>query len=312
MIKYREELLLVPVYALEKAIKHMTIVPGIRYKENIGEIDGNFQLGNYDNSKLGDGALEINGRELETFFGNVVEPIDPNAIVKSIWGDNFTKGDALKKVNLTKLAATVMARRVGDNLYKNLFTAKHDASDTKQTSKFFNGFNTIIDNDIAGKNYVGKTLISEENGNITYGSEAITISNAEKIIKDFYWSADEQLRDQELKLFMNDKYLYYYNECYQANHGSLIYNNGYVKTTLDGASNVEFVGLSCIPEGEMILTPKSNILVLFNLRTEDEKFIIEKSLKSHYLVDFIMNYFFGTQFRSVRKEYFKCWRKQTQ
>ena len=60
----------------------------------------------------------------------------------------------------------------------------------------------------------------------------------------------------------------------------------------------------------MLLTPKSNIFLVFNQQTEDEKFLVEKSLKNLYDVDFIANYFFGTQFQSVSPEVLRYWRKK--
>ena len=60
----------------------------------------------------------------------------------------------------------------------------------------------------------------------------------------------------------------------------------------------------------MLLTPKSNIFLVFNQQTEDEKFLVEKSLKNHYDVDFIANYFFGTQFQGVSPEVLRYWRKK--
>ena len=62
--------------------------------------------------------------------------------------------------------------------------------------------------------------------------------------------------------------------------------------------------LSCVPDDFLLLTPKSNILALFNQKTDDETFLVERSLDNHYDVDFIANMFFGTQFYSVSPEVF--------
>ena len=103
---------------------------------------------------------------------------------------------------------------------------------------------------------------------------------------------------------------YHYNtEDYQLNHGSLPYNQNYDKRTLEGASNVELVPLSNVPNDFLLLTPKSNIYLLYNQKTDDEKFIVERSLDNHYDVDFIANMFFGTQFESVSKEVFSVYEK---
>ena len=201
-------------------------------------------------------------------------------------------------------------------MFMNSFTAKHDSTDTTSTSKWFNGFQTILENDVAGTNYTNKVLISADIGNLVEGAESITADNAEDLIKDFYWNqvgnpaAAAKLRSQQLKLFMSDQAYHFYTESYQTNHGSLPYNQAYDKKSLDGASNVEFVPLPCVPNDFLLLTPKNNAYLLFNQNTDDDKFLVEKSLSNHYDVDFIMNYFFGTQFESVSPEVLRYWKKK--
>ena len=155
-----------------------------------------------------------------------------------------------------------------------------------------------------------KVLISSDLGNLSESEESISAENAEDVIKDVFWSRNAKLRRLKLKLFMSDLCYHYYTEAYQLNHGSLPYNTAYDKKTLEGASNVELVPLANVPDDFMLLTPKSNILALFNQKTDDETFIVERSLDNHYDVDFIANMFFGTQFLSVSKETFSVWQKK--
>jgi hypothetical protein len=306
---YRETLIVMPMMSMNAALQHMSIRKGIRYRETVTEMSGKFELGNYKKDKKGTGNVSFDGRVLETFFGNCIEPIDPNAIYQSIWGSNITKGEGLKNVPIVLQICAYIMKQLGEHLFMSMFTAKHDASDFTSTEKFFNGFCTIIDNDIAGTNDVSKALISTDLGNLSQSSDSISAENAEDIIKDFYWSRDVKLRRQKLKLFMSDMAYHYYTEAYQLNHGSLPYNTNYDKRTLEGASNVEFVPLANVPDDFLLLTPKSNILALFNQKTSDETYIVEKSLDNHYDVDFIANMFFGTQFESVSKEIFSVWKK---
>lgn len=306
---YRKKLIVQPMFAMNEALKHMTVRTGIRYRETVTEMGGKFQIGNYKKDKKGDGDMSFDGRALETFFGNCVEPIDPNAIYQSIWGSNVTKGEGLKNVPIVLQVCAYMMKQLGENLFLNMFTAKHDSSDFTSTEKFFNGFKTIIENDIAGTNETAKTLISADLGNLAEGAESISAENAEDVVKEFYWSRNAKLRGQRLKLFMSDLCYHYYTEAYQLNHGALPYNQSYDKRTLEGASNVELVPLANVPADFMVLTPKSNILALFNQKTDDETFIVERSLDNHYDVDFIANMFFGVQFLSVSKEAFSVWRK---
>lgn len=313
---YRKEFVIMPFLAMEQLAKHMNVRTGIRYRETVSQMSTNAEISNYSKTKHQDADVKIDPRVFETFFGNIVQGIDPNAIYQSIWGSNVTKGDGLKNVPIVVQVCGYLVKKIGEKMFMNSFTAKHDSTDTTSTSKWFNGFQTILENDVAGTNYTNKVLISADIGNLVEGAESITADNAEDLIKDFYWNqvgnpaAAAKLRSQQLKLFMSDQAYHFYTESYQTNHGSLPYNQAYDKKSLDGASNVEFVPLPCVPDDFLLLTPKNNAYLLFNQKTDDDKFLVEKSLSNHYDVDFIMNYFFGTQFESVSPEVLRYWKKK--
>lgn len=313
---YRKEFVIMPFLAMEQLAKHMNVRTGIRYRETVSQMSTDAEISNYSKTKHQDADVKIDPRVFETFFGNIVQGIDPNAIYQSIWGSNVTKGDGLKNVPIVVQVCGYLVKKIGEKMFMNSFTAKHDSTDTTSTSKWFNGFQTILENDAAGTNYTNKVLISADIGNLVEGAESITADNAEDLIKDFYWNqvgnpaAAAKLRSQQLKLFMSDQAYHFYTESYQTNHGSLPYNQAYDKKSLDGASNVEFVPLPCVPDDFLLLTPKNNAYLLFNQKTDDDKFLVEKSLSNHYDVDFIMNYFFGTQFESVSPEVLRYWKKK--
>lgn len=313
---YRKEFVIMPFLAMEQLAKHMNVRTGIRYRETVSQMSTDAEISNYSKTKHQDADVKIDPRVFETFFGNIVQGIDPNAIYQSIWGSNVTKGDGLKNVPIVVQVCGYLVKKIGEKMFMNSFTAKHDSTDTTSTSKWFNGFKTILENDVAGTNSLGKVLISADIGNLVEGAESITADNAEDLIKDFYWNqvgnpaAAAKLRSQQLKLFMSDQAYHFYTESYQTNHGSLPYNQAYDKKSLDGASNVEFVPLPCVPNDFLLLTPKNNAYLLFNQKTDDDKFLVEKSLSNHYDVDFIMNYFFGTQFESVSPEVLRYWKKK--
>lgn len=313
---YRKEFVIMPFLAMEQLAKHMNVRTGIRYRETVSQMSTDAEISNYSKTKHQDADVKIDPRVFETFFGNIVQGIDPNAIYQSIWGSNVNKGDGLKNVPIVVQVCGYLVKKIGEKMFMNSFTAKHDSTDTTSTSKWFNGFQTILENDVAGTNYTNKVLISADIGNLVEGAESITADNAEDLIKDFYWNqvgnpaAAAKLRSQQLKLFMSDQAYHFYTESYQTNHGSLPYNQAYDKKSLDGASNVEFVPLPCVPNDFLLLTPKNNAYLLFNQKTDDDKFLVEKSLSNHYDVDFIMNYFFGTQFESVSPEVLRYWKKK--
>jgi len=302
--KYRTELIVMPMFAMQMAMQHMGFADGIRYKEHIHEMSGKFQMGNFDKYKKGDGAINIDQRTLETFLGNCIEPIDPISIYKTLWGSDVTKGEGLKNVPWVKRVCAYIMKQLGENMFNVMWTAKRDEENTTETKKWFNGFCELENIEIkAGK-------LSKEIGNLYTLPEAVTPENAEDLLKDFYWGnvaagwkgVDKKLRAQSLKLFMSDWMKHCYEEAYQMNHGALPYNRQYEQAHLEGAPRVELVALPNVPNNYLSLTPKNNIMTLWNQRTQDENFLCEKSLTSHYDVDFIANMFYGEQYRSINKE----------
>lgn len=97
---YRKELIVQPMLAMDALLKHCSVRTGIRYRETVTEMSGKFEIGNYKKDKHHDADVKFTGRVLETFFGNCIEGIDPNAIYQTIWGSDITKGEGLKKTCL--------------------------------------------------------------------------------------------------------------------------------------------------------------------------------------------------------------------
>ena len=300
---YRKELIVMPMHAMAAALQHMGHRDGIRYQEHVHEMKGSFQMGNYDKYKKGTGAITIVQRTLETFFGNCIEPIDPNSIYQSLWGSDVTKGEGLKNVPWVKRICAYIMAQLGENMFNEMWTAKHDPTNTTETSKWFNGFKTIENAEIKANK------MAVEEGNLYSLPENFSAENTEDLLKDFYWGVaggwagvNDKLKKQKLKLFMHVKTKHFYEESYQHNHGALPYNEQYLKAHLDGVPNVEFVALTNVPEDYLCLTPKNNILALWNQRTADETFLVKESKTSHYDVDFLANMFYGEQYLSINKE----------
>lgn len=298
---YRTELMTMPMFTMQPALQHMTMRTGIRYKEHVHEMKGNFEIGPYGKYKKGNGAIDIVQRTLETFFGNCIEPIDPNSIYQSLWGSDVTKGEGLKNVPWVKRICAYIMAQLGEKLFKEMWTAKRDAAGTT-THDLFNGFLALEDAEIA------EGTMSKEEGNLYTLPEQITSENAEDVINDFIWGVeqwkgvDAKLRGVTAKLFMSQRTKHYYEVAYQRNHGALPYNQHFQKATVDGVPNIEFVPLYNVPDDYLLLTPRTNILSLWNQRGQDETFLVEKSLTSHYDVDFIANLFYGEQYLSINKE----------
>ena len=308
--KYRTELITMPMFALKEATQHMGIRTGIRYKEHVHELKGRFEMGNFDKYKMGDGNTDISQRTLETFLGNDIEPISPVEIYKTLWGSDLVNPSQQGKQPWTKRICAYIIAQIGENMFNYMWTAMHDETDTKQTKKWFNGFCAIEDVEIA------KGAMSKEEGNLYFLPESVTAENAEDIIKDFIWGngtwkgVNPKLLGIKSKLFTSVRMKHFYEESYQMNHGALPYNLQYEKAHVEGVPNVEFVPLVNVPDDYLCLTPKNNILTLWNQETSDESFEVKPSLTSHYDVDFISNLFFGLQYLSINKEKLCCARLQ--
>lgn len=307
--KYRTELIEMPMFAMAGALAHMSIREGIRYQEHVHEMRGDFEIGPYDKYKMGKGEIEIIQRTLQTFFGNCIEPIDVNSLYMTLWGSDINKGEALKSVPWTKRVCAYIMKQLGEKLYNCMWTAKRNPSG-KKTSDLFNGFCTIEDNEILTEK-MSKQLRNFMTLTSLAGEDGITAENAEDVLNDFIWGnseanwkgVDPKLRDsRNLKLFMSDRTKHLYEVCYQMNHGALPYNQQFTKAHLDGKQNIEFVALGNVPDNYLSLTGKTNILSLWNKKTQDETFLVKDSLTSHYDLDFIANLFYGEEYLSINKE----------
>lgn len=114
--KLRKELLKMPVFALGDFLQHVTLRTGIRYSETVGELTGSMELGPYSETRIDSDDVNITPRTLYTFLGSVVKKFSPNKIYQSIWGSNFTKGEALKSTDITQQVLAFLAKKVGEAL----------------------------------------------------------------------------------------------------------------------------------------------------------------------------------------------------
>lgn len=295
-IKYRREILMMPVFALNEFLKHVSLRSGIRYAETVGQMAGSGELGPYNADRIDDNDLQIVGRTLYTYFGSLVKKFDPNSVYQSIYGAAVTKGDGLKTVDITRDVLNYLAKQVGDALYYAMWNAKRNESGS--TSKeLFNGFDTITEEEITGN------TISVANGNLfNLDPSTIDATNAVDSLKSIYRAADPHLRRTKTKLFVTQDILDAYNDDYKATTGNIAYNTQFNQTFVEGSSNLcEIVALPNKAGSKYIhLTTKQNMLVGVNQSGEDETVSVEKH--EAFRLQFIMTAFFGCQFESISKE----------
>jgi hypothetical protein len=294
-VKFRPELLAMSVIGLENTKKHMTIRPGIRYKEIVGELSGNLEVGPYSETRIDETDVNVTKRELETFLGSVVKPFSPNSVYSSIYGSSITKGDALKDTNITKMVLAYLMKQVAKSLNNAIWSAERNAAGTK-TIELFNGFDTITKNEIAGKN------MSAEKGNLMVFSEKIDKTNAVDALKEFYRTADPVLQEENTKLFLTPEIYDAYVDDYQSTVGAVIYNTEFEKRVLEGSDGkCELVKLANKAGSNYIhLSTQSNMLIGVDQESDLESITVEKH--AAFVLQFIATLFFGVQFESISKE----------
>lgn len=293
-IRYRKELLMMPVLALGTTLQHMNKRPGVRGKEVVGELSGNIELGPYDEGREDTDGVSINPRTLETFLGSVVKKFSPNSVWQTIYGNLISKGESLKNVDISLQVLSFLTAKLGANLNLHIWDAKRNDSGTK-TKELFNGFDTIT------KTEMDAAKISEDLGNM-FTIEAISKDNAVDVLKQFYRAADPVLRETQTKLYIPQGVYDNYVDDYQATAGHVPYNTGFEKTYLEGSNNLcELVPLANKAGSPFIhLSAKSNMLVGFGNGADAENITVEKH--HAFKLDYIATMFFGTEFESISKE----------
>lgn len=294
-IKYRSVLLMMAVIGLEQTKQHMTIRPGIRYKEVVGELTGGIELGPYSETRTADEDVNIVKRELETFFGSVVKPFSPNSVYQSLWGSSVTKGEALKNTEMSKLMLTFLMKKLSESLNNSIWSAKRNENGSK-TADLFNGFDTIAAAEITSGG------LSADKKNLFEFSEAIDKTNAVDLLKTFYRTADDVLRGQKTKLFISRDIYDAYVDDYQSTVGAIAYNKEFDKTFLEGSMNLcELVPLSNKAGSKYIqLSPQENMLIGVDQESDLENITVEKH--AAFTLQFIATLFFGCQYESINKE----------
>lgn len=297
-IKYRSELLMLPIIGCQDTLQYMTARPGIRYKERVGTMSGEAQFAPYKPTRATDFNLNVDYRELETFFGSVVSDFEPNSAVSTLLGTGATKGDGQISTPTAKSVLALIAKSLSEHLNDAIWNGVRNA--TGDTSKdLFNGFDTITQSEITAQN------ISAEKGNYLKLTEDITAVNAVDVAKKILFSLDPRLRSQELFLYCSQDFVDKYNEGYLLSHGGIPYNTEYGQTAVEGSNGkLKLVPLYNKADSKfMHVTTKSNMLVGFDQMGDIENVMVKEY--KPFILSYIATMFFGVQFESIDKRRFK-------
>ena len=298
-IKWRKDLLMLPIIGIQDTLQYMTGRPGIRYKENVGTIYADAQFAPYKATRTGDVNLQLDFRTLETHFGNVVAKFEPNSAISTLLGTGATKGDGQMTTPTALHVLAQIAKGLSEHLNDAIWNGVRNANgDT--TKDLFDGFDTITQKEITAG------AISAENGNYMKISEEITSANAVDVAKEILFSLDPRLRSQELLMFCSQDFADKYNEAYLMSHGGIPYNTQYNHTTVEGSyGRLKLVPLYNKADSKFIhICPKSNMLVGYDQMGDIESIMVKEY--EPFILTYIATMFFGVQFESIDKRRFKA------
>lgn len=292
-VKWRADLLMLPIIGCQDTLKYMTARPGIRYKENVGEINATAQFAPYKADRTGNTDLKLDYRTLETFFGSCVTKFEPNTAISTLLGQGATKGDGQMQTPTAKHVLALIARSLSENLNNAIWNGVRNA-DGDTTADLFNGFDTITATEVTAGN------LATAKGNYMQ-IEKPTDANAEDIAKTIMRNLDPHLRGMDVNFYCSQSFVDSYNECYQNNHGALPYNTRYDQASVEGSGGrIHFVPLFNKADSKYIhITPKSNMLVGYDQMGDIESVAVEKY--DPFLLTYIATMFFGCQFESIDK-----------
>lgn len=300
---YRKQLITMPTRGLAKTLKYMTLRPGIRVAETVGELTGDAEFGPYDETRTADGGIKIKPRTLSVFLGSVDVKFSPNSVYSTIWGANVQAGDALKSVPIALQVLQLLAIKLGKNLNKVVFNAKRVDAGTK-SAQLFNGLDTIAATELANSKLssdLGNLIKIED---ILGKSVAINDDNAVDFMQAICESADEELMDEdELFFYCPQQFVNLYNKAYLKKFGSVPYNTGYMHGTVEGFPQVKFAPLSNKKGAPFFqLSTRSNMLIGVNEANNGDSEKVDVGKYSPFQLDYVATKFFGTQYESINKE----------
>lgn len=293
-VKYRKDLLMMPTISAKETLAHMSLRPGVAGREVVGQLSGNIELGPYNPSRVDDTGVTVTPRVLETYLGSVIKNFDVNEAGKTVYGELYAQGQALTNAAIAKAVLVYLSAQIGKKINMAIWSGKRDASgDT--TAKLFDGFDSITAAEIAAG------AIAESNGNFKE-VEAITAANAVDVLKSIYRGASDELRGQNVKMFITHDVYDAYLDDYQATVGAVPYNTQFNKNFLEGSNGLcELVPLASKKGSQYIhLTPKANMLVGYGAGMADENIAIEKY--HPFLLSYVATMYFGCQFESISPE----------
>lgn len=298
-IQYRKDLLTMPVAALADILPYFSLQTGIQGKRIGGVLTTDAQMRPYKTDKGASDNTAITPYEMETFLGDVVKEFDPNALLGTLYTDKTASKPTEREI--ARVVALEMARKVGEALHDNMFSAIRDADGTT-TADLFNGYSTQVAAAVtAGSMSVAKGNYAD------LSTTAISATNAGDLLKEAWRGVDKILKRQKCNLYLPVSVIEMYEDWYQVEHGSAPFNTGITQKVLAGSDGrCNLVPLTNMEDQDyMFITVRENMLIGVDQESDKETVRI-RECDNPKLVQFFMMAYFGVGFDTIDKRYMKA------
>lgn len=293
-IKFRKELLRLPIIGIMDTLKYMTARPGVTYAEQVGSTSVNVEVAPYKPGRKTDANLDLVIRTLHTYFGSVNADFEPNAAIQTLLGHraSMAMDDAQKSTPTAREVLGLVAKSVSESLNRAIWSAKRDANGNR-TADLFDGFDTITQTEIDA----GAIAASEKN--YLKLDRKITAANAVDVFKEILFSLDPSLRSEQSFLYCDYATADAYNEGYLLTHAGIVYNDRYNQVAVEGSNNKLIIVPLASKDGSRFIhvSPRRNMLVGFDQQGDLESVKVKEYEPD--ILTFMMRLFFGTQFESI-------------
>lgn len=291
---YRKDLLRLPILCLDEELAHMTLRPGIRYSEVVGTTDLDVELQPYVRNARQKVDLELDLRELKTYFGTVNADFDPNKNISTLMGHRASQasGDGLETTPQAQEVLALVPKKIGRKLKSALFKAKRNSAG-KTTMDLFDGFDTIAEREIADGN------ISAENGNYLKLSAKPDKFNTLELCQEILDAMSPELRGEDCVMYVPQTFLDNYNRSYKLDGGALVYKDQYDQTFVEGSQGrLRIVPLVGKAGSNLIqICPESNMLVGCDQLSDKETVRVANYEPDTFTL--MMRMFWGCEYESI-------------
>lgn len=300
-VKYKKELLAMPVAVLSEIFPYVTLVTGLQGKTvgGIITVDGNLRP--YKSEKGATDGVAISKFEWETYKGDVVKEFDPSVIMGSL----YTEPTATKPTDMqfAKRVAMEVAKKVGEGLYDVLWIAKRNANGTT-SEDLFDGWYTILKAKIAD----GTLAVANKNF-VDNSSVVLSADNVGDVLKAFWRGADPKLKKLNTNLNIPQEVLEMYEDWYQTEYGHVPFNTQFEQKTLIGTNGkctlVPWNNMSGVTA--ITLTVKDNKKIGVDQVSDVESVEIRRP-DNPKMVQFYMIAFFGVGYETFDRRFFRAMR----